>query len=113
MAARLAALAIRLEALEITSLRLLTAADGGGDIGAEPSMLKLGGSTLVPAFDELLFEIVGHWALPRDGAGQAPAVGPRHAEYVASGLYHHRGYTIAGGAREVQRNIIAKQVLGL
>ncbi|MFN3237345.1 MAG: acyl-CoA dehydrogenase family protein [Pseudomonadales bacterium] len=28
-------------------------------------------------------------------------------------MYHHRGYTIAGGASEVQRNIIAKAVLGL
>jgi acyl-CoA dehydrogenase len=32
---------------------------------------------------------------------------------VASGRYHHRGYTIAGGSSEVQHNIIAKQVLGL
>jgi len=40
-------------------------------------------------------------------------VGPDYAEYVASGLFHHRGYTIAGGTSEVQHNIIAKQVLGL
>ncbi|MEQ8860938.1 MAG: acyl-CoA dehydrogenase family protein [Pseudomonadales bacterium] len=110
---RLAALEIRLDALEASSLRLLTAADRGDEIGAEPSMLKLQGSTLVQAFDELLFEAVGYWALPRDAAGSAPAVGPGYAEYVASGTYHHRGYTIAGGASEVQRNIIAKQVLGL
>ena len=38
---------------------------------------------------------------------------PTFAEYVASGRYHHRGYTIAGGSSEVQHNIIAKQVLGL
>ena len=41
------------------------------------------------------------------------AIGPQWAEYVASGRYHHRGYTIAGGSSEVQHNIIAKQVLGL
>ncbi len=110
---RLAALEIRLDALETSSLRLLTAADRGDVIGAEPSMLKLQGSTLVQAFDELLFEAVGHLALPRDTGGAAPAVGPGYAEYIASGTYHHRGYTIAGGASEVQRNIIAKQVLGL
>ena len=34
-------------------------------------------------------------------------------EFVSSGSYHHRGYTIAGGSSEVQHNIIAKQVLGL
>jgi alkylation response protein AidB-like acyl-CoA dehydrogenase len=32
---------------------------------------------------------------------------------IGSALFHHRGYTIAGGASEVQRNIIAQQVLGL
>jgi len=110
---KLDALAIRLAALEATSLRLLTAADAGGQIGAEPSMLKLKGSELVQAMDELLFEAAGHWVLPRDGAGAAPPVGPADAEYVASGRYHHRGYTIAGGASEVQHNIIAKEVLGL
>ena len=40
-------------------------------------------------------------------------MGPASAEFVASGLFHHRGYTIAGGTSEVQHNIIAKQVLGL
>ncbi|MFU8817994.1 MAG: acyl-CoA dehydrogenase family protein [Pseudomonadales bacterium] len=113
MRAKLAALEIRLNALEAISLRLLTAADRGDHIGAEPSMLKLRGSTLVQAMDELLFEAVGHWVLPQDGAGAAPAIGPGYAEYVAAGSYHHRGYTIAGGSSEVQRNIIAKQVLGL
>jgi alkylation response protein AidB-like acyl-CoA dehydrogenase len=113
LAARADALAVRLDALEATSLRLLTSADGGGRIGAEPSMLKLRGSTLVQAIDELLLEAVGHYALPLDGAGDTPPVGPAHAEYVAAGAFHHRGYTIAGGASEVQRNIIAKEVLGL
>lgn len=120
------ALEVRLQALEMTSLRLLLDADAGGQIGAEPSMLKLKGSELVQAMDELLFEAVGHWVLPLDRASQARSAaveptaafegvcaGPDYAEYVASGRYHHRGYTIAGGSSEVQRNIIAKAVLGL
>ena len=114
---KLAELEIRLSALEMTSLRLLSAADEGGQIGAEPSMLKLKGSELVQAMDELLFEAVGHWVLPLDATtaadGNRAAVGPDYAEFVASGHYHHRGYTIAGGSSEVQHNIIAKQVLGL
>lgn len=114
---KLAELEIRLSALEMTSLRLLSAADEGGQIGAEPSMLKLKGSELVQAMDELLFEAVGHWVLPLDATtaadGNRAAVGPDYAEFVASGHYHHRGYTIAGGSSEVQHNIIAKEVLGL
>ena len=107
-------LEIRLHALEMTSLRILTQADAGGEIGAEPSMLKLKGSQLVQDQDELLFRLIDYLALPSDRKN-APreAIGADLAEYVASGRYHHRGYTIAGGSSEVQHNIIAKQVLGL
>ncbi len=115
MARKVAELTIRLEALEMTSLRLLTEADRGGVIGAQPSMLKLKGSELVQAMDEVLFESIGYWAAPKDTAGTSSAapVGPAYAEFIASGRYHHRGYTIAGGSSEVQHNIIAKEVLGL
>ena len=110
----MSALEIRLQALEVTSLRILTEADAGTQIGAEPSMLKLKGSELVQAQDELLFRMVDYLALPRDSSHlEDGPVGPVWAEYVASGRYHHRGYTIAGGSSEIQHNIIAKQVLGL
>jgi len=116
---------VRLQALEMTSLRLLLEADAGQQVGAEPSMLKLKGSELVQAMDELLFEAVGHLSAPLDRATQSrigiqladdepvPDSPQEYAEYVASGRYHHRGYTIAGGSSEVQHNIIAKAVLGL
>ena len=108
------ALEIRLHALEMTSLRVLTKADAGSQIGAEPSMLKLKGSELVQDQDELLFRMVDYLALPQDSKNTgAAAVNPAWAEFVASGRYHHRGYTIAGGSSEVLHNIIAKQVLGL
>ena len=77
-------------------------------------MLKLKGSELVQAQDELLFRMVDYLALPKDSSHlEEGPVGPVWAEYVASGRYHHRGYTIAGGSSEIQHNIIAKQVLGL
>ena len=43
----------------------------------------------------------------------AEPVGPDYTDMVASGLFHHRGYTIAGGSSEVQHNIIAQTVLRL
>lgn len=111
---RINELEIRLAALEATSLRILSEADQGGQIGAEPSMLKLKGSELVQAMDEALFDLIGYWAAPLDSAGSnRGAIGPDAYEFIASGRYHHRGYTIAGGSSEVQHNIIAKQVLGL
>jgi alkylation response protein AidB-like acyl-CoA dehydrogenase len=109
-------LQIRLDALDSTALRLLTKFDAGGTIGAEPSMLKLKGSQLVQDMDRLLFDLIGYYGLPLDsgmrGEGAVP-IGPVYADRVANGLFHHRGYTIAGGSSEIQHNIIAQAVLGL
>ena len=111
---QIAALDIRLEALEATALRLLSQFDSGGTIGAEPSMLKLKGSRLVQEMDYMLFDIIGNYGLPLDSMlRQGDPIGPVASDMVASGLFHHRGYTIAGGSSEVQHNIIAQQVLGL
>ena len=113
---KLASLEIRLEALDATALRLLSKFDGGGGIGPEVSMLKLKGSQLVQAIDTLMFDAIGLYGLPLDSLMRADGTGPIGADYadmVASRMYHHRGYTIAGGAREVQYNIIAQTVLGL
>ena len=107
-------LELRIEALEATSLRILGEADRGGQIGAEPSMLKLKGSELVQSQDEMLFKLIDYLAIPMDTSNSdRQSAGPELYEYIGSGRYHHRGYTIAGGSSEVQHNIIAKQVLGL
>ena len=110
----LSQISIRIHALEMTSLRILGRADKGSEVGAEPSMLKLKGSELVQSQDELLFELVDYLSVPLDSSmGDHQSVGSPMTEYISSGAYHHRGYTIAGGSSEVQHNIIAKQVLGL
>ena len=111
---KLAELEMRLSMLESTALRLLTKFDQGEQVGAEPSMLKLKGSQLVQDMDRLMFEAIGYLGLPVDSTMRdGGPVGPDYADMVASSMFHHRGYTIAGGATEVQYNIIAKQVLGL
>lgn len=113
---KLSELEIRLQALEATALRYLSKFDAGGSIGAEVSLLKLKGSQLVQAMDTLMFEVIALYGLPldspmrEDGTG---SIGPDYSDMVASRMYHHRGYTIAGGSSEVQHNIIAKAVLGL
>ncbi|MGB2331086.1 MAG: acyl-CoA dehydrogenase family protein, partial [Pseudomonadales bacterium] len=113
---RLNAIEIRLKSLESMALRLLSKFDQGGHVGAEPSMLKLQGSQLIQAQDQLLLEIAQYYGLPADSVlrGQSnDPIGPPETEMIASALFHHRGYTIAGGASEIQKNIIAQHVLGL
>ena len=111
---KLSQISIRIHALEMTSLRILGRADKGAEVGAEPSMLKLKGSELVQSQDELLFELADYLSVPLDSSmGDHQSIGSSMTEYISSGAYHPRGYTIAGGSSEVQHNIIAKQVLGL
>ena len=113
---RLSELDIRLRALDASALRLLLEADRGGVVGAEPSMLKLLGSQLVQDMDCLAMDAIGYYAMPVDSTmrgDDATAIGPDYCDMLASGLFHHRGFTIAGGSSEVQHNIIAKAVLGL
>ncbi|MFP6816552.1 MAG: acyl-CoA dehydrogenase family protein [Pseudomonadales bacterium] len=111
---QMAELELRLWALDSTALRLLSRFDLGGAIGAEPSMLKLKGSQLVQDMDRLMYEAIGCYGQPLDSTlREGGPAGPDYADMVASAMFHHRGYTIAGGATEVQYNIIAKQVLGL
>ena len=110
----LARLMIRLDALEATALRLLTRFDQGQAVGAEPSMLKLKGSQLVQDMDRLLCDVMEHYTLPLDSVMREDRpVRPGYADMAASAMFHHRGYTIAGGTSEIQHNIIARQVLGL
>lgn len=112
---RLSKTRIRLEGLEASALRLLSKFDQGGVVGAEPSMLKLQGSQLVQAFDELLMELIGEYALPenRFRREESSSVSDDSIDMIASGRYHHRGFTLAGGTSEIQHDIIAKSVLGL
>ena len=49
---------------------------------------------------------------PEPGANAAP-IGPEHAPGLAARYFNWRKSSIYGGSNEIQRNIIAKMVLGL
>jgi alkylation response protein AidB-like acyl-CoA dehydrogenase len=110
-------LQIRLQALDVMGLRLLARAEDGG-LGAEPSAMKALGSPLVQAMDTALTEAIAYYAMPDNQAAWAQGsneegVGPDYGQALAYNMLHHRGYTIAGGTTEIQKNIIAKAILGL
>ena len=115
---KLAAVEIELKALEMTQLRVV--ADerkmAKGRQNPASSILKLKGSVIQQQLTELLMEVVGPYVLPyqRDFDGNnEPTVGPEYATEAAPMYFNYRKVSIYGGSNEIQRNIIAKAILGL
>lgn len=112
---KLTAVEVELKALEITQLRVVTAeakrAKGAPDPAS--SILKIKGSELQQAATELLLEAIGPYALPFLEGAREPPVGPALAAPIAPGYFNFRKVSIYGGSNEIQKNIIAKAILGL
>jgi pimeloyl-CoA dehydrogenase large subunit len=118
---KLAAVEVELKALEMTQLRVVAAeakrAKGKPDPAS--SILKIKGSEIQQATTELLMEVVGPYALPyrqehEDEEGwNEPPIGPDWASTIAPTYFNTRKVSIYGGSNEIQKNIIAKAILGL
>ena len=114
---KLATIEIDLLALEFTELRILADENSGRGPGPEASILKIRGSEIQQAISELLVEAIGYYAYPyvpealREGWNQAP-IGPDYAAPLAPNYFNWRKASIYGGTNEIQKNIIAKMVLG-
>ena len=113
-------LQVQLKALEISALRIIDrqrrSANGKPDPAS--SILKLRGAELQQATAELMADAAGPSATPfgdfRDRFGEN-ALPERFGEADGAMRVHFaaRAATIYGGASEVQKNIIAKAILGL
>ncbi len=115
---RVAQIEIDILALEMTVLRVAVAEREGKAPGPEASILKIRGTEIQQALTELQMEAIGPYALPylpmawgENWIGET--VGPDYAAPLASRYFNYRKTTIYGGSNEIQRNIIAQQVLGL
>ncbi len=98
-----------LMALEFTELRTLAAVEAGGSPGPESSILKLKGTEIQQRIQELNLEASGIYAAVW-GNGNA---GPKFAKGATGSYLGGRATTIYGGASEVQKDVISKNVLGL
>ena len=120
---KLAAVEVELKALEITQLRVVATAAEGNRNGNRPdpasSILKIKGSEIQQAITELALEIAGPYALPEEithdetERWNEPSVGPDWASPIAPQYFNTRKVSIYGGSNEIQKNIIAKAILGL
>ena len=109
---------IELTALEYTELRALMNAEQGKAPGMEANMLKIRGTDVQQKISEMLMKAMGYYAAPylpealEYGWNEAP-VGPDGAAGLAPAYFNMRKTSIYGGTNEIQRNIIARMVLGL
>jgi alkylation response protein AidB-like acyl-CoA dehydrogenase len=111
--ARIADLEIEIMALEFTDLRTIAAMAAGGFPGPESSLLKIKGTELQQATQELRMELAAYYqgVLPKYMSEED--LGHSFGPEARAAYMYGRASTIYGGSNEVQRNIIAKYVLGL
>jgi alkylation response protein AidB-like acyl-CoA dehydrogenase len=107
---RIAQHEIRLRTLEMSNYRAIASAQLGKAPGPESSILKLRGSEVLQQGYELAMELMGMNSL---SWFNEEAVVPPLEQWVASSFNYRRATTIYGGTNEIQKNIIAKQILGL
>jgi alkylation response protein AidB-like acyl-CoA dehydrogenase len=109
-AARVAAVEVQLKAHEITTLRVLAAEAGKRSREYDPmsSLLKIRGSEIQQAISELYLELAA------SGGLASTAVQNKGWQSEAAPTYFNwRKLSIYSGSNEIQRNILAKAVLGL
>ena len=110
---RMSDIEIELMALEFTELRVLASVAVGGAPGAESSLLKIKGTEMQQAVQELRMDVAAYYQglLPSDLSGEQ--VGHSFGSQSRMAYMYGRAATIYGGSNEVQKNIIAKAILGL
>lgn len=115
--ARIGELELRFFALEEAAYQAVEAMMRGTDHGAEASLIKLRGTELYQDIAEAAIDTLGFAGIAYDPAdvhaGVLPPLGPDDAEGIIKDHLYNRAATIFGGASEIQRNIVAKGVLGL
>lgn len=106
---------IALMALEFTELRALADEEAGKSVGAGSSIMKIRGTEIQQKISHLAVELAGYYAMPyqRTLGHNEAAAGPAHTVHAAAGYFNKRKTSIYGGTNEIQRNIIAKAILGL
>jgi len=108
--ARVTELENELLALELTALRVVAPSEGGEPHPAS-SVLKLRGTELQQAVSELVVDLAGPASLVPPSAEESDV--PTWARRSAPTYLNLRKASIYGGSNEIQRQIIARTILGL
>ncbi len=110
---RLGDIEIELMALEYTELRTLADVAEGKHPGPESSLLKLQGTEIQQAIQELRMDVAGYYSQALQGDLSNDDFGHEFADMAQKLYFRGRASSIYGGSNEVQKNITSKFVLGL
>jgi len=101
----------------MNELRFFATLKPGEAPGPMSSMVKLRGTELLQRITEMAVEAVDWYANPfvplQPVNSNIEPIGPKGADSLAPKYFNNRKVTIYGGSSEVQRNIMAKVMLGL
>ncbi|MFN8948823.1 MAG: acyl-CoA dehydrogenase family protein, partial [Alphaproteobacteria bacterium] len=108
---------IQIDALDYTEMRFFSRMSAGQRPGAESSLFKTRGTELQQAISELAVEAIQYSSMPFVQAPwekkNEPWPQPDHAVTTSPYYFNLRKASIYAGSNEIQRNIMAKMVLGL
>ncbi|MDC0576822.1 acyl-CoA dehydrogenase family protein [Gammaproteobacteria bacterium] len=113
---KVAELEIKAQAIQYTSLRILSSIREGDSPGPESSMMKTLATDLEQEISELTLDVIGYYGIPFQDTSfgtNESAIGDETFRSIAGKYQNLRATTIYGGSNEIQRNIMAKAVLGL
>ena len=117
-AERLAEAEMEIQALEMIEMQVLSDLSRGRNPGAVSSAMKIRGSETLQKLDHLGVEALAWYAAPfepeaREIGHNEPTVTPEWGISAMPLDLNNRASSIYAGSNEIQRNIIAKAVLGL
>ena len=114
---KMAAVEIEIDAVEMNELMFYSSLKTGDAPGNMGSVVKMRGTEVGQKVTELAVEAVGWYGAPftelRNYDSNVVPVGGDYMDDVAPRYFNSRKTTIYGGSSEVQRNVLAKAMLGL
>ncbi len=115
---QIAEIEMSLMAAEMSTLRIVAAANEGGVPGAESSILKVQGTEIRQTITHLMRKALGPYALPflpeeMEYGYDGDVLLEDYSPSLAGSYFNMRKLSIFGGSNEIQKNIVSKMILEL
>ena len=114
---KMAALEMEIDAVEMNEMMFYSSLKTGEAPGLMASVVKMRGTEVGQKVTEFAVEAVGWYGVPftelRNYDSNVVPVGGEYVDDAAPRYFNTRKSTIYGGSSEVQRNIMAKAMLGI